>query len=43
MRKERGEAFLKLLISLKADILCEGHYGVIRGKEEVKDFIASFM
>jgi glyoxylase-like metal-dependent hydrolase (beta-lactamase superfamily II) len=34
---------LKLLISLQADILCEGHYGVIRGKEEVEDFIASFM
>jgi glyoxylase-like metal-dependent hydrolase (beta-lactamase superfamily II) len=34
---------LKLLISLQADILCEGHYGVIRGKEEVENFIASFV
>jgi glyoxylase-like metal-dependent hydrolase (beta-lactamase superfamily II) len=34
---------LKLLISLQADILCEGHYGVIRGKDKVEDFIASFM
>jgi glyoxylase-like metal-dependent hydrolase (beta-lactamase superfamily II) len=34
---------LKLLISLQADILCEGHYGVSIGKEEVEDFIASFM
>lgn len=34
---------LKLLISLEADILCEGHYGVIRGKKEVKEFIRSFL
>jgi glyoxylase-like metal-dependent hydrolase (beta-lactamase superfamily II) len=34
---------LKLLLSLQADILCEGHYGVIRGKEEVADFIESFL
>jgi glyoxylase-like metal-dependent hydrolase (beta-lactamase superfamily II) len=34
---------LKLLLSLQADILCEGHYGVIRGKEEVTDFIESFL
>ena len=34
---------LELLISLKADILCEGHYGVIGGAQEVKDFIRSFL
>ena len=34
---------LRLLISLEADILCEGHYGVIRGKKEVKEFISSFL
>ena len=34
---------LKLLISLEAEILCEGHYGVIRGKKEVKEFINSFL
>jgi glyoxylase-like metal-dependent hydrolase (beta-lactamase superfamily II) len=34
---------LRLLISLEADILCEGHYGVFRGKEEVVDFIESFL
>ena len=34
---------LKLLLSLQADILCEGHYGVIKGKEEVADFIESFL
>lgn len=34
---------LQLLVSLQADILCEGHYGIYRGKDEVTDFIESFM
>lgn len=34
---------LTFLLSLEADILCEGHYGVLRGKEEVADFIESFL
>ena len=34
---------LKLLLSLQADVLCEGHYGVIKGKAEVADFIESFL
>ena len=34
---------LRLLISLEADILCEGHYGIIRGRQEVKEFINSFI
>lgn len=34
---------LNLLISLEADILCEGHYGIFTGKEEVEDFIRSFL
>jgi len=34
---------LNLLLSLEADILCEGHYGVFRGKEEVAGFIRSFL
>ncbi len=34
---------LQLLLYLQADVLCEGHYGVIRGKDEVADFIASFL
>jgi glyoxylase-like metal-dependent hydrolase (beta-lactamase superfamily II) len=34
---------LKLLLSLQADLLCEGHYGVLRGKDEVADFIESFL
>ena len=34
---------LNLLLSLQADVLCEGHYGVFRGKDEVADFIESFL
>jgi hypothetical protein len=34
---------LKLLLTLEGDILCEGHYGVFKGKEEVADFIESFL
>jgi len=34
---------LEPLISLEADILCEGHYGVIEGAQEVTDFIKSFL
>jgi hypothetical protein len=34
---------LKFLLSLGADILCEGYYGVFSGKEEVADFIESFL
>ena len=34
---------LKFLLSLEADILCEGHYGVFSGKEEVAAFIESFL
>ena len=34
---------LKLLLSLEADILCEGHFGVYRGKKEVADFIRRFL
>ncbi len=30
---------MEFLISLDADILCEGHYGIYRGKENVKKFI----
>ncbi len=36
-------ASLAFLISLEADILCEGHFGVYKGKDEVRDFIESYM
>lgn len=34
---------LNLMISLGADILCEGHYGIFRGKREAEAFIRSFL
>jgi glyoxylase-like metal-dependent hydrolase (beta-lactamase superfamily II) len=34
---------LHLLLELEADILCEGHYGVFRGKKEVAAFIRRFL
>jgi glyoxylase-like metal-dependent hydrolase (beta-lactamase superfamily II) len=34
---------LKFMIELDADILCEGHFGVYRGKENIEKFIRSFM
>jgi glyoxylase-like metal-dependent hydrolase (beta-lactamase superfamily II) len=34
---------LEFMLSLKADILCEGHFGVITGKEAVRDFIESYL
>jgi hypothetical protein len=27
------------VVALEADILCEGHYGVYRGRDEVRRFI----
>ncbi len=34
---------LQELLDLGADILCEGHYGVYRGKEEAAAFIRQFL
>jgi glyoxylase-like metal-dependent hydrolase (beta-lactamase superfamily II) len=34
---------LDFLLSQDADILCEGHYGVFRGRKEVSKFIRQFM
>ena len=34
---------LDLLLSMEADVLCEGHFGIFRGKKEVADFIRSFL
>lgn len=36
-------ASLKRLLELEADILCEGHFGVFHGKDEVRDFIRSYL
>lgn len=34
---------LSRMADLGADILCEGHYGIIRGDKKVRDFILSFI
>jgi len=34
---------LRALLALDADVLCEGHYGVIRGRNEVRRFIGEFV
>ena len=34
---------LERLLALEADILCEGHYGIYRGKAAVAHFIRSFL
>jgi len=34
---------LEKLMALEADILCEGHFGVIHGKQAVKRFIADYL
>jgi len=34
---------LKMMLSIEVDVLCEGHFGVYRGKTEVADFIRQFM
>ena len=34
---------LNFMLDLNADILCEGHFGIYRGKDEVRKFIGSFL
>lgn len=34
---------LPRLLELDADILCEGHFGIFRGKEAIGSFIRRFM
>ena len=34
---------LSFLLELNADILCEGHFGVYQGKEEIERFIRSYL
>jgi len=41
-RKQYMES-LTLMMSLNADILCEGHYGIISGRDKVRNFIHSFI
>ena len=41
--EEQYQASLARLMVLEADLLLEGHYGIIRTKDEVRKFIQSFM
>jgi len=41
--REKYRNSLEFLLSLNADILCEGHYGVFHGKDKVRKFIQSFL
>ena len=34
---------LSFMLELDADILCEGHFGVYKGKSEVEQFIRSYL
>jgi glyoxylase-like metal-dependent hydrolase (beta-lactamase superfamily II) len=34
---------LEYMLTLNADILCEGHFGIFRGKNKVKEFIESYL
>ncbi len=34
---------LKFMMGLKADILCEGHFGIYRGSENINQFVQSFL
>ena len=34
---------LKFMMGLKADILCEGHFGIYKGKDNINKFIQSFL
>jgi len=36
-------ASLTMLLGLEADVLCEGHFGVIRGRDNVHRFIQSYI
>jgi glyoxylase-like metal-dependent hydrolase (beta-lactamase superfamily II) len=37
------QASLHRLIGLGADVLCEGHYGIYKGRREIVRFVRSFM
>ncbi len=45
LRSDRGDYLrsLQFILELNADILCEGHYGIFRGRDDVRTFIASFL
>jgi hypothetical protein len=34
---------MDILLGLKADILCEGHFGIIKPEQEVEGFIKGYL
>jgi len=41
--KDAYQNSLQNMLELQADILCEGHFGVYKGKESVKQFISGYV
>ncbi len=41
--KKDYRASLEFMLSLNADILCEGHFGIYKGKDKVRKFIESYL
>ena len=41
--EKQYQASLARLVALEADLLLEGHFGVFETKEDVREFIQSFM
>ncbi|MEJ2521226.1 MAG: hypothetical protein P8Y91_12950 [Desulfuromonadales bacterium] len=41
--RSQYRASLKWLLNLEADILCEGHFGVYKGRENVQNFIRQYL
>jgi glyoxylase-like metal-dependent hydrolase (beta-lactamase superfamily II) len=37
------QASLRRILELDADILCEGHFGVFRGKHDARRFVAQYI
>lgn len=37
------QASLQRLIDLDADVLCEGHFGIYKGRRDIVGFVSSFM
>ena len=41
--RENYTRSLRFMMSLNADILCEGHFGIYRGKEKISHFIQQYL
>jgi glyoxylase-like metal-dependent hydrolase (beta-lactamase superfamily II) len=37
------QASLKRMLAIEGDILCEGHFGVVKGRKSIRKFIGSFI